>query len=151
MKKLLSQIFPLSFLVLAVSFIGTANAEQMDQKSATVRLEVAKFARITNLDDFVLSRQSTDGDAASIYDGSEEFRLESNTAVSVSLSGEMLSNGTSRIDTNYALDDDGLSFDTEPGVHNEEHKVSAEATLGQISDQEAGSYSAQITITVAAL
>jgi hypothetical protein len=63
-----------------------------------------------------------------------------------------MSNGSNTIDTSYQLDNSGgMSFDTAPGIHNAAHQVSAEATLGQISDQEAGGYSAQIVITVAAL
>lgn len=124
---------------------------QLDSDSAIVRLNVAKFASITGLDDFILNPVSTDGEAQSIYSGFDMFNLESNTGVSVSLAGAQLSNGTDDISTAYSLDDSAINFDTAPGVHNAQHKVSAQATLGQISDQEAGEYSAQIVITVAAL
>jgi hypothetical protein len=148
MKTKFLSILALSFLL---SFSSSVMA-QLDSDSAIVRLNVAKYAQVTGLDDFILNPISSDGAAESEYSGFDMFNLESNTAVSVSLSGEQLSNvGGDTIVTEYALDDGGMSFDTIPGIHNDEHKVSAEATLGQISDQEAGDYSAQIVITVAAL
>ncbi len=124
---------------------------ELDSKNAIVTLEVAKFAKISGLENFVLLPVSTDGDANSVYSGFDMFNLESNAAVSVTLTGDQLSNGENTISTAYELDEGGLSFDTDEGIHNEQHKVSAEAILGEISAQEAGGYSAQIVITVAAL
>lgn len=140
-------------LIIATLILGfqTATYAQLDSDSAVVSLEVAKFAQVSGLDDFILSPISTDGDRLSIYNGFDMFNLESNSAVSVTLSGDQLSNGVGTISTTYALDDNGMSFDTAAGIHNNSHKVSAEATLGEISEQEAGAYSAQIVITVAAL
>lgn len=119
--------------------------------SATVSMEVGKFAAIAGLDDFVLSTQNADGSEGAVYSGSSDFRLITNSAVHVILEGSNLSKGLNSVATTYALDSAGTSFDTVAGVHNAEHTVSASAILGGISDQEAGSYSAEITITVSAL
>jgi hypothetical protein len=152
MFSLLKNLTLTSLLLLgAMSFTQTSFAGELDSKSAIVRLEVAKFARITGLDDFVLSPLTTDGDAGSIYQGFDMFNLESNSAVSVTMVGGQLSKGSNSISTSYKLDDDDLNFETAPGIHNAAHKVSAAAELGQISSQEAGDYSAQITITVSSL
>jgi len=124
----------------------------LDEDSATVSMNVAQFASLTGLDDFVLTTSDIDGSDGATYAGDDEFHLESNAQVRVSLSGEDLSNGDNDLETSYALDDDGVNFDTEADeIHDGDHTVSAEAILGDISDQKAGAYSAVITITVSAL
>lgn len=119
--------------------------------SATVSMTVGKFAAIAGLNDFSLSTQDADGNAGSVYSGSSTFRLITNSAVHMILEGSNLVNGTNSVATSYALDGAGTSIETSAGVHNSEHTVSASATLGEISDQEAGAYSGQITVTVSAL
>ncbi len=130
---------------------GSLNNGGSVSDSATVNMVVGKFAAINGLADFTLSTQSADGAAGSVYAGSDEFRLISNSAVHVILEGSDLVSGTNSVPTVYSLDAAGTSFDTSAGVHNQEHTVSASATLGEISAQEAGAYSAEITITVSAL
>jgi hypothetical protein len=146
--KNFKKLFVVMFMLAILPYESFA---QLDSDSAVVRMSVAKFARISGLDDFVLYPVSTDGDADSIYSGSEDFMLESNCAVLVTLTGEQLTNGSSELDTSYNLDSAGMSFETIPGVHNQEHTVNAQAQLGQISEQEAGDYAANIEITVSAL
>ncbi len=130
---------------------GSLNNGGSVSDSATVNMVVGKFAAINGLADFALSTQSADGSAGAVYAGSDEFRLISNSAVHVILEGSDLVSGNNSVPTVYSLDDGGTSFDTSAGVHNQEHTVSASATLGEISAQEAGAYSAEITITVSAL
>lgn len=91
-----------------------------------------------------------DGDADSIYEGQDSFQVESNRAIMVTLAGEDLSNGSDSIATSYKLDS-GADIQTAPGVHNAAHVISDQAILGNISVQEAGEYSANITLTVSAL
>lgn len=141
----------MSVTLVVLMSVAQVQAAQLDSKSAVVNLQVGKFAKITGLDNFTLLPQSSDGAANSIYSGSDQFQLETNCAVQVNLSGEQLSNGSSSISTSYKLDNGGMSFETGPGVHSAPHSVSASATLGNISSQEAGAYAANITITVAAL
>ena len=119
--------------------------------SAIVSMVVGKFAAISQLDDFSLSTNDADGSEDAVYSGSDTFRLKSNSAVHVIVEGSDLINGTNSVPTTYALDGAGGAFNTAAGVHNTEHTVSAEAVLGDISAQEAGSYSAEITITISAL
>lgn len=138
-------------LMFMVGMLPVESFAILDSDTAVVRMSVAKFARVSGLDDFILYPNSTDGDAMSIYSGSENFILESNCAVLVTLEGEKLANGSSELDTTYNLDSSGMSFETIPGVHNQEHTVNAQAQLGQISEQEAGEYAANIEITVSAL
>lgn len=127
-------------------------ANTLDSDSANVTMEVAQFASLTGLDDFVLTTTDPDGSAGAIYTGSDNFNLESNTQVRVNLAGGDMSNGVDSISTSYALDGAGIVFDTEAdSVHNASHSVSAAASLGAISAQKAGSYSSVITLTVSAL
>lgn len=146
MKKLIPSIAMVGALIASPAFA------ELDQDSAVVSMDVALFAAVTGLDDFVLSTTNTSGEAGAIYSGSDAYRLESNGQVRVSLSGNNLSNGTDSVATEYALDDAGVTFDTTAdAVHNAEHTVSAVATLGDISSQKAGAYSSEITLTVSAL
>ncbi len=146
MKKLIS------YLILTGTVIALPALATLDEDSATVSMDVDLYAAVTGLDNFVLSTTSASGQAGSVYNGSDTYRLESNGQVRVSLSGGDLSNGADSVSTIYALDSAGTSFDTTVGsVHNADHTVSAEATLGDISSQQAGGYSAVITLTVAAL
>lgn len=128
----------------------TGQAE-MDKKSAVVRMSVGKYAKITGLNDFILNTQNEDGSAEALYAGSDEFNLESNCAVQVDLVGEPLSKGEAKLKTSYQLDEKDMTFSTAAGVHNAPHKVSAQAQLGNISSQESGDYSANITLTVSAI
>lgn len=144
-------VVSMSFASSAFAVGGSLNNGGSVSDSATVNMVVGKFAAINGLADFTLSTTDADGSAGAVYAGSDVFRLISNSAMHVILEGSDLVNGTNSVPTTYALDAAGTSFDTSVGVHNQEHTVSASATLGEISAQEAGAYSAEITITVSAL
>ena len=144
-------VVSMSFSSSAFAIGGSLNNNGTVSDSATVSMEVGKFAAIAGLDDFSLSTQDGDGSEGAIYSGSTTFRLISNSAVHMTLEGTNLLNGANSVPTVYELDGSGTSLDTSTGVHNQEHTVSANATLGEISAQEAGAYSGQITITVSAL
>ena len=144
-------------LVVAISSVTLGQGSQviateLDSDSATVSMNVAEFAALTGLDDFVLTTSGTDGSSGAVYDGSDDFNLESNTQVRVTLSGGNLSNGSDSIATSYDLDGVGLIMDTTAdAVHNASHTVSAQAALGVISAQQAGAYSSEITLTVSSI
>ena len=146
MKKLISSLLVVGAMIASPVFAS------LDEDSATVSMNVALYAAITGLDDFVLTTDAVSGAAGAVYSGSDSYNLESNGQVRVSLSGINLSNGVDSVPTTYALDGAGVSYDTTVAVvHNASHTVSAEATLGDISTQKAGAYSSVITLTVAAL
>ena len=139
-------------IIFSAAIGGHAYASDLDSDSATVRMNISQFAALTDLDDFVLTTTDTDGAANAVYSGEDSYHLESNSQVRVSLSGGDLSNGSDTVSTTYALDNDGLIMDTTVDVvHDGDHSVSAEATLGDISSQKAGAYSADITLTVSTL
>lgn len=138
----------LAALVLAAN----ASASTLDTDSATVSMSIGLYASITGLDDFALSPDGADGAASATYSGDDSFNLESNGQVRVTLSGADLSNGSDSVSTAYSLDSAGTTFDTtSDAVHNQAHSVAAIATLGDISSQKAGAYSAEITLTVSAI
>ncbi len=138
--------------IIAATAISQSALASLDSDSATVNMNVAQFAALTGLDDFTLTTSDTDGAAGAVYSGSDDFALESNTQVRVSLSGGDLSNGSDTVSTDYDIDGVGLTMDTTAdSVHNDSHTVSADATLGAISAQKAGAYSSVITLTVSAL
>ncbi len=144
-------------LVTAIALAGSVFAApafaNLDQETATVSMNVGLFAALTGLDDFVLTTTDPDGSAGAVYNGSDSFNLESNGQVRVALSGGNLkSAANTEVATTYALDSAGITFDTTSNaVHNAAHSVSAQATLGAISAQEAGGYSSVITLTVSAI
>ena len=145
-------VLPVLLTTAALHYAPMAVADNLDVDTATVSMAVAEFAALTGLENFALTTSNTDGSAGAIYDGSDDFNLESNTQVRVSLSGGDLSNGSDTISTSYNLDGSGLILDTTAdSVHNASHSVSAAATLGAISAQKAGAYSGDITLTVSAL
>ena len=144
MKKIL-----LTGILLAMT--NVAIGAPLDSKGATVSMQVGKFAKISELNNFVLNPVSTDGDALSIYTGSDAFRLEANCPVILVLSGGNLTNGRQELATTYQLDDGTQNVTSSDPMHDKQHKVSASAQLGNISQQEAGNYAANITITVSAL
>lgn len=143
MKKVFLGVM-LTGLISQVSF-----ADKLDQKSATVFMKIAKFAKISELNDFQLFPESSDGDASSVYSGADSFRLESNCPVIVTMEGNNMSNGEDQLKTGYALDQ-ADSIQTQK-KHDGKHQVSAVAQLGNISEQAAGDYKSQITLTVSAL
>ncbi|MCF6765927.1 hypothetical protein L3V82_09080 [Thiotrichales bacterium 19S3-7] len=156
-------------IITAVIFSASVSyADSLDSDSATVTLDIGKFAQVTNLDDFSLNLEEgmVDGQANSFYSGTDTYNLESNTGVTVQLSSfDNLSNGTDEVNTNYDIDIGGngansaseigsnmVTFNTTTDqVHNQQHTIGARAQLGEISNQKAGSYSADITMTVSAL
>ena len=140
-------------MALAGSIVAAPAFANLDQDTATVSMNVGLFAALTGLDDFVLTTTDPDGSAGAVYNGNDSFNLESNGQVRVALSGGNLeSAGGTEVATTYALDSSGTTFDTASNsVHNASHSVSAQATLGAISAQEAGGYSSVITLTVSAI
>ena len=135
----------------ATSFSASVFAD-LDSDSAIVSLNVATYASLTGLDDFVLTTEDASGSAGAVYTGSDDFALESNAQVRVSLAGGNLANGEDQIETGYSLDGGGINMDTRANsVHNDRHEVSAKAVLGEISAQKAGGYSSEITLTVSAI
>lgn len=140
-------------LAAAIStFAFTAQAVELDSDSATVSMNVGLYASLTGLDDFALTTSDADGSAGATYSGSDDFNLESNGQVHVSMTGGNLSNGSDTVATSYGLDNSTTEFDTaSDSVHNASHNVSASAVLGAISAQKAGSYSGAITITVSSI
>lgn len=153
MKRLILTTVILSSLTFSQLTSAAQPGAALDSDSAVVSMNVALFASITNLDDFILTTDDTDGAAGTVYNGFDMFNLESNGQVRVELEGTALSNDDDdELTTSYSLNDDGLEFDTTAdSVHNQEHKVSASAQLGDISSQLAGAYTGEITITVSAL
>jgi hypothetical protein len=139
-------------LMIAGTVFAAPAFASLDSDDATVSMNVGLYASVTGLDDFTLTPDALDGAASATYSGSDSYNLESNGQVRVTLSGADLSNGVDSVSTAYALDSAGTTFDTTADVvHNAAHEVSAQATLGEISSQKAGAYSAEITLTVSAL
>ncbi len=152
--KTLVAVFSLFMLAAnGMAFAAAGSLENLGtvSDSATVSMNIGLFAAIVGLDNFSLSTTDADGSENAVYSGSDAFQVKSNGSIRVTLTGADLVNGANVITPSYAMDSAGLTFDTGVGVHNSSHTVSASATLGDVSDQEAGAYSGEITITVSAL
>ncbi len=146
------QLKHVALVAALTAFTFNLQAVELDADSATVSMSVGLYASLTGLDDFSLITLDADGEAGATYNGSDDFNLESNGQVHVSMTGGDLSNGAETVATSYSLDSASTAFDTSSGaVHNASHNVSAQAILGAISAQKAGSYSGSITITVSSI
>ena len=131
----------------AANFGAPSNAPL--QSDATICMSVGAQASLTELEDFTLRPVSGDGSAGALYEGVDQFRLDSNAPVRVIIEGEMMSNGVNTIDTFYQIDGARDYFDTaSEGIHSSSHTLSARAQLGRISQQLAGDYSATLVLTV---
>lgn len=120
------------------------------QDSATICLAVGLQASLTNLEDFSLETQNISGSAGALYTGQESFNLQSNGGVRVTIEADDLTNGTSKLTPSYLFDGLGEILTTNQNEpHHQEHLLLAEARLGMISDQLAGAYSGEVTLTVA--
>ena len=150
MKNINRKIATAILLAGAVSSVPAFAA--LDSDTATVSMSIGLYASLTGLADFTLTTSDADGSAGAVYSGSDDFNVESNGQVRVSLSGSNLSSGNDSVATTFAMDGAGTTFDTTASsVHDASHSVSATATLGEISSQQAGAYSSVITLTVSAL
>ncbi len=144
------RIFLLAMLALSiVSLVSPSEAQVLEQDTATVCMSVDVRASITGLDDITLSAQGKDGDAGTLYVGSDEFTLESNAPVQIEVTGIQLSNGPSVLNTNFKIDGGQASLITgDSGTYVGTHTITASARLGAISEQLAGDYSATVVVTV---
>jgi len=116
---------------------------------ATVCFSIGVYASLTGLDDFVLTPMGADGGNGSLYSGKDVFHLQSNGPVRVRATGSGLYNGDMHIETIYQIDSGGSLMDTTPlQTHQGNHTLHAMAILGRISDQAAGEYAGQVTLTV---
>jgi len=145
------------WLVLCFSlFTGTALSAGSGNLSgaavsddATVCFSIGVYASLTGLDDFTLTPMGQDGATGSLYSGDDLFQLQSNGPVRVRATGSGLYNGDMHIETIYQIDGGGSLMDTTPlQTHEGEHTLQAMAILGNISDQAAGQYAGQVTLTV---
>lgn len=143
-------------LAAAIFLVGSVTAvpafAELDSDSATVSMSIGLYASLTGLADFTLTTSDADGSAGAVYAGSDDFNVESNGQVRVSLAGSDLTSDNDSVPTVFAMDGAGTTFDTTASsVHDASHTVSATATLGEISSQQAGAYSSVITLTVSAI
>ena len=151
------------YTIIATLIFGVSIAHaNLSQITGEVSMGIAKYAQVTNLGDFSLTIETdqTDGAANAYYSGTGTYNLESNTGVLVTLTNANVSNGSDTVSTlfNVNLGTDSVTSITEnsltfnaPAKHDEQHTIGARAKLGGISDQAAGNYTADITLTVTAL
>ena len=147
------RIVLLALLALSiVSLVNPAEAQMLDRETVTVCMNVDVRASITGLNDIKLSAQGKDGDAGTLYVGSDEFTLESNAPVQLEVTGIQLSNGPSVLNTDFAIDGGHATLITgNKETYVGTHKITASARLGAISEQLAGEYSATVVVTVVPL
>lgn len=145
----------ISRLALVLALIPSVAAQAadavLDRQSAELCMDVAVQARVTGLEDFELVTEEKNGSSGARYSGTDMFEVESNAPIRLIVNGTNLSNGISDLDTQYLLDGQQGNVETGNGVHNAIHSIEAQTALGDISDQLAGQYTAQVSITVVPL
>lgn len=143
---------PLILLLLFVPLAAPQAAEKaLDRDTAELCMDVSVRARVQGLEDFVLATDERSGAGGARYTGSDLFEVESNAPVRLIVSGGNLQNGYDQLATQYFIDGQAGYIETGPGVHKDVHSLEANTVLGDISDQLAGEYSAQVSITVVPL
>ena len=162
MKKLFVCLLALTFVIGmgATSFAVEGELGSVSD-SIDVTAEVGEYAEIIagGLLDF-----NFDGSAGELEEANTSFTVESNCDIDLDFETTALSNDTDFINVEYTVDNDlidPLVFTTFDNTNNSNingaqgqnngvitYNVDAAATLGEISDQAAGSYEALMTITV---
>lgn len=134
------------------SIIAMPAFAELDTGAAQASANVAIFAAITELDNFALAATGIDGAANATYAASEPFHLESNAPVRLTIAASSMTNGSDTISTIYRFENGTALLETEAdSVHDQEHSLNVTSELGEISDQRAGDYAANVLITVTAL
>lgn len=121
--------------------------------SANICFSVGLQASLRGLDNFTLSTDDINGKAGSKFLGSDNFFLESNGQVTVQASEGRLqlvgSNDPSQsLQVQYFIDGEKQITTEDEQAHSGQHKIQAEIMLGSISNQKAGEYRGDITLTV---
>ncbi len=163
MKK---SLMSLAFAMASTSSICVAG---IDSGSANVSMDIALYASITGLDDIVLTTTNGVEDNGRIYyTASEDFNLESNGQVVVSVVGSTMNHTTLPGGEDagfsnffYSVDGGAQAGSDKNGVaqfttasnstHNSAHSLSLSRTTGTISGVLAGEYSGTLSITVSGL
>lgn len=163
MKKLFVCLLALTFVMgMSVTSFAAYGSLGSISDSIDVTAEVGEYAEIIageGLDfDF-------DGSDSEVESDSTSFTVESNCDIDLDFETTALSNETDFINVDYSVDssliDPALTFNTFDTTNNSSineaqgqdnevvtYDVAADATLGAISAQAAGSYDALMTITV---
>lgn len=124
----------------------------LDSDSARVCMSVDVRASVRGFDDITLVAEDVDGSSGADYIGSDTFTLESNAPVQVEVAGIELSNGAYTVSSRFDIDGQGSSFITDgDGSHFGEHVFTVRASLGSVSEQLAGEYTARVVLTVVPL
>jgi hypothetical protein len=163
-KKMLGKMMLLLLSLTVVTGVGFA---ELAEKPVTVGATVPKYAAISLTDgEITLTFESGAAETTATATGgaAAAFNVETNADIEVKFEGTSLTYGGSTILVKYTALKDGNTignFGTQTGLEpsittaqalctKENYAVQAEATLGAISAQAAGSYSGTVTITVAA-
>ncbi|GAA4651035.1 hypothetical protein GCM10023116_33180 [Kistimonas scapharcae] len=129
---------------------GNLDSELSDD--AVVCMSVGTYASVSGLDDMTLTPLGSDGAAGASYEGTDTFHVQSNSGVRIIVTGESLSNGRDTIRTYYFIDNQ-LGGTTTPAdlAHDGNHQIKAVAQLNNISSQQSGTYTTEVTVTVSPL
>jgi len=150
MKKIISTLLALA-AVMMFGFVGSVAA--FDEHPVTVTAYVAPYATITGSLIAIADFDGTDGDTKA---GTCEIGVETNHKVTITpaVTTHLNNSDTGGNDTitttcdidGYASVDQDYNSVTSGAVT---HIINAQGELGIISDQAAGNYDAEITVTVA--
>jgi hypothetical protein len=167
-KKMLSKMMLLFLSLTLVTGVALAQEGTLPlEVPVGVGATVPKYAAISVTDDTItlnFDSGAAGTEATATGANAAAFNVETNAAINVTFTGTSLTLGGSTILVRYTALKDGNTignFGTASGLDaslttaqalctTENYAVQAQATLGAISDQAAGNYSATVTITVAA-
>ena len=114
-----------------------------------VTLTVAKFAKITILDDVTMYQEDSDAITNVKFIGSAYLGVESNSSVIIDTAVSSLSYGNSSINVDWAIDGSGHSTVTPAGTHKTIHQIGIETFIGNLFEIPAyAEYSGSILVTL---
>ena len=150
-----SRVLPFTVMMYAPTICFADNQSHFDivdsfDASSTICMSIGLLASISDLDDLELALQlGADGAAGSIYEGTEQFHLQSNGAVAVIIESNRLYQQNHSINVEYEINNESRPFITQEGqVYSNDLTLYARSRLGTISSQLAGDYEGIVTLTV---
>lgn len=145
-------------LIIVSTLTATAMAERFGNlegelsDDAVVCMSVGTYASVSGLDDMTLTPLGSDGAAGASYEGTDTFHVQSNSGVRILVTGDPLSNGQDSIRTYYFIDNQLGGTTTLAGAaHDNNHQIKVVAQLDNISSQQSGTYTTEVTVTVSPL
>lgn len=128
--------------------LDTSGRQYLNDAYGNVFMSVAMYGQVTGLDDIILYPHDFNS-SETTFSGIEEFKIESNCGVVLSVSLSDLSDGETNIPLDYLLDNLSHSLITQgASVHNQNHIIHINTPELSIPTIQAGDWLGNIILTL---